>query len=167
VSNTDFGRPQGGHLILEPECRRLPLQRHNVKGSRPQLCAIGYLVKISSARLKALSIAASGAIPFFNTSNSATLNTCSASTSANCRVVGLVDRQGRTEERLLGVDGPMWVLLEPEWVALGHLGHRDRKTAEPALQILVHGDAAGALPLYRRAADRFDSLLGPDHPSTV
>jgi protein gp37 len=32
--------------------------------------------------LKALSIAASGAIPFFNTSNSATLNTCSASTSA-------------------------------------------------------------------------------------
>jgi hypothetical protein len=27
-------------------------------------------------------IAASGAIPFFNTSNSATLNTCSASTSA-------------------------------------------------------------------------------------
>ncbi len=45
------------------------------------VCVIGYFAKISSARLNALSIAASGAIPFFNTSNSATLNTCSASTS--------------------------------------------------------------------------------------
>ena len=59
----------------------MPPNRPDTNESRPQLCAIGYLVKISSARLKALSIAAS-AIPFFNTSNSATLNTCSASTSA-------------------------------------------------------------------------------------
>ena len=28
------------------------------------------------------------------------------------------------------------------------------------------GDAAGALPLYRRAVDGFDSLFGPDHPSS-
>jgi hypothetical protein len=48
----------------------------------PQACVIGYFVKIASIRLKALSIAASGAIPFFITSNSATLKTCSASTSA-------------------------------------------------------------------------------------
>jgi hypothetical protein len=27
-------------------------------------------------------------------------------------------------------------------------------------------DAAGALPLFRRAADGFDSLLGPGHPSS-
>ena len=47
-----------------------------------QACMIGYFAKISSARLKALSIAASGAIPFFITSNSAMLNTCSASTRA-------------------------------------------------------------------------------------
>jgi hypothetical protein len=52
------------------------------------------------------------------------------------RVVGLVDRQGRTEERLLSVDGAMRVLLEPERVALGDLWYRDRKTAKPAFQIL-------------------------------
>jgi len=28
------------------------------------------------------------------------------------------------------------------------------------------GDAAGALPLYRRAADGFERLFGPDHPSS-
>jgi hypothetical protein len=28
------------------------------------------------------------------------------------------------------------------------------------------GDAAGALPLLRRAADGFDIVLGPDHPSS-
>ena len=28
------------------------------------------------------------------------------------------------------------------------------------------GDTAAALPLFRRAADGFDSLLGPDHPSS-
>jgi hypothetical protein len=43
---------------------------------------IGYFAKISSARLNALSIAACDAIPFFITSNSATLKTCSASTWA-------------------------------------------------------------------------------------
>ena len=58
-------------------------------GARPrstQACAIGYFAKTSSARLSALSIAASGAIPFFITSNSATLKTCSAST---CAMAGL------------------------------------------------------------------------------
>jgi Tetratricopeptide repeat len=28
------------------------------------------------------------------------------------------------------------------------------------------GDAEAALPLYRRAADGFHSLFGPDHPSS-
>ena len=47
-----------------------------------QACWIGYFAKISSARLKALSIACSGAMPLFMTSNMATLNRCSAFTWA-------------------------------------------------------------------------------------
>jgi|SRR6516162_7895869 hypothetical protein len=43
---------------------------------------IWYLAKIASARLNALSIACSGAMPLFITSNSAMLKTCSALTSA-------------------------------------------------------------------------------------
>ena len=31
----------------------------------------------------------------------------------------------------------MRVLLQPERIALGEIGHRDRKTAKPALQVLV------------------------------
>jgi len=45
-------------------------------------CAIGYLAKIASVRLKALSIDASGAIPLFMTSSMAILKTCSALTEA-------------------------------------------------------------------------------------
>ena len=47
-----------------------------------QLEMIGYLAKISSARLNALSTAFSGAIPSFITSNSATLKRCSEFTWA-------------------------------------------------------------------------------------
>ena len=43
---------------------------------------IWYLAKIASARLNAWSIACSGAMPLFITSNSAMLKTCSALTSA-------------------------------------------------------------------------------------
>ena len=49
-------------------------------------CVIGYFAKISSARLKALSIACSGVIPLFMTSSMAMLKTCSASI---CAIAGL------------------------------------------------------------------------------
>ena len=70
---------------LALECRA-PLTGNGAGLRSAQACVIGYFAKIASARLKALSIAASGAIPFFITSNSATLKTCSAST---CAIAGL------------------------------------------------------------------------------
>src|SRR5215472_18416539 len=53
------------------------------------------------------------------------------------RVVGLVDRQRRTDQRLLSVRGAVRVFVEPKRIALGNLGHRDRKPAKAALQIYV------------------------------
>jgi hypothetical protein len=51
-------------------------------GSGFHAWVIGYFAKIASARLNALSIACSGVIPLVMTSSIATLNTCSALTSA-------------------------------------------------------------------------------------
>jgi hypothetical protein len=36
-----------------------------------------------------------------------------------------------------------------------------------ALCLRVLGDAAGALPLYRRALDSSERVLGPEHPDTL
>ena len=74
---------------LRLACIDMPLNLVNTNGhnvvhavppvSAPaQACVIGYFAKIASARLNALSIACSGAIPLLITSNSATLKTCSA-----------------------------------------------------------------------------------------
>jgi len=93
---TKRGRSRKRHLLQGPtsdppssgKCG-LAASRARMLSSRSvsaQAWVIGYFAKISSARLKALSIAASGAIPFFITSNSAMLNTCSAST---CAIAGL------------------------------------------------------------------------------
>ena len=79
----NFGRAQRqsrGVAAGLPQAVDDPPAVSPVDGS--QLCTIGYFAKISSARLNALSIAASGAIPLIITSASATLKTCSALTWA-------------------------------------------------------------------------------------
>jgi hypothetical protein len=93
---TKRGRSRKRHLLRGPTSDPPSSGKYGLAASRARMLSsrsvsaqawvIGYFAKISSARLKALSIAASGAVPFFITSNSAMLNTCSAST---CAIAGL------------------------------------------------------------------------------
>jgi hypothetical protein len=65
--------------LVRERVRSLPACRQEWAA---QACWIRYFAKIVSTRLNALSIAGSGAMPPFMTSNMATLNTCSVHTSA-------------------------------------------------------------------------------------
>src|ERR1700724_1896203 len=70
---------------LDPRIRGVTITRSEDPlrfGSGFHAWVIGYFAKIASARLNALSIACSGVIPLFMASSIATLNTCSALTSA-------------------------------------------------------------------------------------
>ena len=72
-------------VSLDPRIRGVTITRSEDPlhfGSGFHAWVIGYFAKIASARLNALSIACSGVIPLFMTSSIATLNTCSALTSA-------------------------------------------------------------------------------------
>jgi hypothetical protein len=72
-------------VSLDPRIRRVTTIRSEDPlhfGLGFHAWVIGYFAKIASARLNALSIACSGVIPLFMTSSIATLNTCSALTSA-------------------------------------------------------------------------------------
>src|SRR6266404_8813923 len=72
-------------VSLDPRIRGVTISRSQDPlhfGSGFHAWVIGYFTKIASARLNALSIACSGVIPLFMASSIATLNTCSALTSA-------------------------------------------------------------------------------------